>query len=317
MVAAKRTIPQRHAASLWAPTFASALPLLTSLRTSALALAASLLQAPLREAARRMTTRALRSPQRLCSQASPTVSVGGGGVFFFWQMGAARAVVEALARRRGPHAMWAGSSAGALVGALALCDVSPSRATHLAHALATRERLYERVGGLAGVWGTVVRAWLDALLPVDAAQRCDAALSVHVTLWRGWLMPPTVHRVSRFKDREALIDALMASIHIPWFLDGRLWAPLGEKELAMDGSILRFLPGRQILGIRDEDLDVTTEKGRLPDYFITHTEDDFYEKGGPGFTELIGVDVALAMVERGYEFTKVRLAGEGAEIAVA
>ena len=45
--------------------------------------------------------------------------------------------------------------------------------------------------GLYGIWGGVIRQWLDELLPEDAAQRCDGRVELLVTtlnpghLWLG------------------------------------------------------------------------------------------------------------------------------------
>lgn len=298
--------------------FAVFVPLLTALRSSALSTAMEVLRMPLRHVALQMAARIRASPQMLsandCNE-PVMVGVGGGGVFFFWQMGAARALKEE-ADRRGVRVVWAGSSAGALCGALALCDVPPRRAVLLAHSMATQEKLYDRATGLAGVWGAVIRAWLEELLPDNAAELCTEALAVHVTLWRGWKDGLGIHRQKRFEDRDRLIDALMASVHIPWFLDGRMWASLqvdstGKRLIAMDGSLLRFLPVRNLFGVSSDALDVTTEPHRVPDYFISHTEDKYYSTDGPGFTELISVDAALEMVEKGYEFTRDRLRNDG------
>ena len=35
--------------------------------------------------------------------------------------------------------------------------------------------------GLYGIWGGVIRQWLDELLPEDAAQRCDGRVELLVT----------------------------------------------------------------------------------------------------------------------------------------
>ena len=44
--------------------------------------------------------------------------------------------------------------------------------------------------GLAGVWGGIIRQWLEELLPADAAERCNGCvggrrMSVRVVVWLG------------------------------------------------------------------------------------------------------------------------------------
>ena len=66
-----------------------------------------------------------------------------------------------------------GASAGALVSTFAACGVTPDAALATAHELALEYQIFERPLGLAGVWGGLVRTWLDVLLPADAHVRCS------------------------------------------------------------------------------------------------------------------------------------------------
>jgi hypothetical protein len=47
--------------------------------------------------------------------------------------------------------------------------------------MALEGRVFERRLGLLGIWGGLVRAWLNALLPADAAELCRCALSTAVS----------------------------------------------------------------------------------------------------------------------------------------
>ncbi len=294
----------------WFACFAFGLPLFSrALRFSTKILRVSL---PLHR-----TLQRLRAPtcaarlEAVKTAEEALVSCGGGGTFFFWQLGAARAIAE---RRAGRRTVWAGSSAGALCAALTLCEVDPWEAVKSAHRLAHELGLYTRKGGLFGVRGETIRRWLEELLPEDAAHRCGrGVLYIQVTVWSGWRSGLRVKRVSSFESRAALIDTLMASVHIPYFLDGRLFArfesnacDLGGRRVC-DGSILQFLPARRLFGIPDEDLRVTCEKGRDPDYFISHQADRSFDNGGPGFVELLTLETAVALMDRGYSFTTHRL----------
>jgi hypothetical protein len=44
-------------------------------------------------------------------------------------------------------------------------------ALDLAHELCVKHGVFNRPLGLLGVWGNIVREWLDTLLPPDAADR--------------------------------------------------------------------------------------------------------------------------------------------------
>ena len=82
--------------------------------------------------------------------------------------------------------------AGALAATLAACDVDMDLALERALALCEETGALERgAWGLYGIWGGVIRQWLDELLPEDAAQRCDGRVELLVTtlnpghLWLG------------------------------------------------------------------------------------------------------------------------------------
>ena len=72
--------------------------------------------------------------------------------------------------------------AGALAATLAACDVDMDLALERALALCEETGALERgAWGLYGIWGGVIRQWLDELLPEDAAQRCDGRVELLVT----------------------------------------------------------------------------------------------------------------------------------------
>lgn len=70
---------------------------------------------------------------------------------------------------------------------------------------------------MVGVWGGIVRRALAELLPEDAAERASGRVRLRLTAWPS-LQP--LH-VERFGSREHLIDACLASGHLPLLLDGR------------------------------------------------------------------------------------------------
>ena len=87
---------------------------------------------------------------------------------------------------------------------------------------------------LAGIWGPMIRDWLDELLPENAVER----MQTHET---SLLVTPIPQfgkrRVSSFTDRNDLIDCNMASVHLPLFLDGE-WTATFRGTPCIDGSFL-------------------------------------------------------------------------------
>ncbi|KAL7543889.1 hypothetical protein ACHAXR_013329 [Thalassiosira sp. AJA248-18] len=166
------------------------------------------------------------------SSSPPGVIFPGGGLFFYWQAG-----VVAYLQEEGYNlsdAVLSGASAGALSATLAKTDVSPYDATELALAMSDEAGIWDRPLGLQGVWGSIIYDWLDRLLPLDAEERAKEE-KLHI------LLTPVPSfgksRVSQFKNREELINANMASVHLPWFLDGNLTSNFRGKP-HIDGSFL-------------------------------------------------------------------------------
>ena len=210
-----------------------------------------------------------------------------------------------------------GASAGALVAALAACGVDLDAATDRAWAMAVEHDLLRRPLGLAGVWGGLIRQWLEELLPEDAAGRCGGG-RLHVLTLQ--LLPATLRPpaggllpgrrcASRFSSKAELVDALMASVHLPLFLDGRPLARLGGG-LHMDGSFLlepRRTFARGLGGRGPDDTDLLV--------FFRH--DESLKGSGPfDFVSIQGSGVGTreglrGMQRKGYEWAARRL-DEGA-----
>jgi len=138
-------------------------------------------------------------------------------------------------RKRRPAAVHlAGASAGALIAAVANAGV-PLKVVEEACVALAADCLQH---GTPGRLGPGLRALLERHLPQDAHERCRGNTHVAVTrvvpVWR-----PTL--VSDFASREDLIEALMASAHIPLYLDGR-WAARFRGRLVIDGGATSFVP---------------------------------------------------------------------------
>lgn len=103
---------------------------------------------------------------------SPLLSFPGYGILFFHQLG----ILKYLENQFDLSACsFVGSSAGSSLSVFAANGVDPQSALDLAHALCIKHGVFQRPLGLMGVWGGIVREWLDILLPDDAADRCVCA----------------------------------------------------------------------------------------------------------------------------------------------
>ena len=168
----------------------------------------------------------------------PTICCPGGGVYFWWQIGALKRLLELYELPKEIHL--AGASAGALSVCLAQCSVDPMKAYRLAYQLAEDSDVFTNPLGLCGKWGRLVHAWLDEMLPEDAAARCSGRCRIIVT--RCFDSPRVLRAdaVESFQSKEDLINSLMASTHLPFFMDGR---PFSKRlgGTTTDGALLGFI----------------------------------------------------------------------------
>jgi hypothetical protein len=126
-----------------------------------------------------------------------------------------------------------GASAGALTATLTLADCDFEKATELALDMAQQAGVWDRKQGLQGIWGPMISNWLDQLLPSDAVDRVEPRLSLLVTPVPSF----GKKRVDSFRDRADLIDCNMASVHLPWFLNGEVTTRFRDHD-CIDGSFL-------------------------------------------------------------------------------
>jgi len=155
----------------------------------------------------------------------------GGGIFFVWQLGMIKCLKDRGLIDRVDQ--FRGASTGALVAALTACDVDPDRAIEDAYALCLEHDIFNRPMGLAGIWAAMIRRWLDALLPEDAARRCTGRVRIAATE----VPSLTIAYFDAFESKDDLIGAIMTSVHIPIFLDGKPFCAYRSKTY-MDGCIL-------------------------------------------------------------------------------
>jgi len=211
------------------------------------------------------------------------VSFGGAGIFFWWELGCVLWLLEHIDVDTCP---FFGASGGALAATFTACKVDPFEAFRVANRLADEHRIFDRPLGVAGIWGNLIRTWLDELLPDDAAEICRDRVSIVVTT----LPKLELKSFSDFDSKEDLIDINMASAHIPFFLDGKFANKIRGLE-CIDGSLHDFLSG--------SNSEILTCKGStlLFDYF----DDEHLNYSRLDFMSLKKPKEVVNMIHLGYE----------------
>eukprot|EP00889_Picochlorum_renovo_P007739 jgi/Picre1/34769/NNA_002235.t1 len=108
----------------------------------------------------------------------PILGIAGGGVFFFWEIGVLKYLNENYRLR---DVDLIGVSAGALCAVLVASGVSLDRAVRKAYDISVEADIWNRSGGLAGIWGDLIRRWLEELLPEDAHECCQNRVKIIAT----------------------------------------------------------------------------------------------------------------------------------------
>lgn len=225
----------------------------------------------------------------------------GGGNFYYWQCGAAMYLKDTFDMTDDSLSM-IGASAGSITATLLKLDADFNRSIDHAIELAEKSRLYERKAELALVWGPLIRQWLQEVLPDSIEQ--DTCNGLHVTVTPALpIKPPKL--VSDFRSKEDVIEAVMASIHVPIFLDGKPWTRC-RGEIVLDGSFWWFIT-------RDFNQKTCPLPAHISreDLFIVDWREDIPHReklkkeilGGPAF-RVLKPNFVYEMVEAGYLFMK-------------
>lgn len=215
----------------------------------------------------------------------------GAGIYFWWQAGCAKYIQENCDYSEIPMI---GASAGSLSATLLLSNVDFNKAAESALRIGSESKVYERKGGLAGVWGTLLNTWLNEIIPDDISPDTFKRLQIAVT---PYLKSPKL--VDGFQSKLDVIDACMASCHVPVFLDGRPTTTFrGEKVL--DGSFWYFVTKDRTTG-----LPIPIDKKPEEIFWIDYCDDDdFMQSISGNILELVSPSKLLDMMDDGYNFMK-------------
>lgn len=220
------------------------------------------------------------------------IAFGGAGIFFWWELGCIQWLAERYDLKRTPMV---GASGGALAATLAATGVDPEKALESALRLGLEYGIWERPLGLMGIWGQIIREWLDELLPENAGTLCRDRVELIVTK----LPYFQLEAYSDFESKEDLINVNMSSVHVPFFMDGNASA-LCRGNSCIDGSFQDFLTGG------NSDLLTCGGNTVLIDYF----EDETLASQRVGFLSLKDYDEVTNLMDLGYKHAQ-RLYDDG------
>ncbi len=90
--------------------------------------------------------------------------------------------------------------------------------------------------GLPFKWKMLLKEWLEVLLPSDAHKLASGRLLVQC---QRCFPLPEMEVISQFSSKDDLISVLLASTHIPFFMDSNLSTSLRGKNFYVDGAMMR------------------------------------------------------------------------------
>ena len=205
---------------------------------------------------------------------TPTkIMFSGGGLFFWWQTGVLQHL-QANAPQKIRHAHFYGCSSGAIIAALACCQVDIQKAKNEALKIAEDKNLWTSQTRMISDISDCLESFLNTLLPDDAAMMCKGKLTIYATKVDFWSCPiMTCSKLRAFKTKDEIIQACLASIQIPFFLNGRATYPFLTNHY-IDGSL--FSPSMPDAITINHKNDKNMQKKKW--YFLQNfTQDDFDE----------------------------------------
>jgi len=187
-----------------------------------------------------------------------------------------------------------GASAGSLTSAFLLSKADLKYATQRALELAEKANIYERKSGLAGIWGVLLKEWLQDVIPDTVTPEDLVKLYIAVT---PTLKAPKL--VTGFQNKSDLIDACLASCHVPLFLDGRPFADY-RGEPVVDGSFWYFVTKN-----RENGLPLPSNTSASDMFWVDYGDDEqFMSTISGNILSVIKPAEVVEMVEAGYNYMK-------------
>ena len=229
----------------------------------------------------------------------------GGGIFFWWQSGFGQYWNENC-QNECNNIPLIGASAGSLTAALIACNVDFYDSLDFVLKQAERERLYDRKS-LFLIWGKLIEEWLEYLLPDKLPLQAQENLYIALSPLNVLRVGSRVELVSNFNTKSDLKSALLASCHIPLFLNGKLYTKY-KGHRYVDGSLWTFVTNNDERirplprSLSDMDISYSDESIYKCDY-----EDDekFAEiRNNMNFVSMASPDGLKEMMQCGYDYAK-------------
>lgn len=176
-------------------------------------------------------------PGLMFENKQPVIAFSGGGFLFWWQAG----VFESLRRSNKismSTAVFYGSSCGSIMAALACSGFDLNFAKQTALRIAADNNLWDSRLRMISNIGNHVSEFMRELLPENAAKLCRNRLNIYATRVIMFPCPRLSHVcLNSFDSNEDIISACLASIHVPFLVDGRATYSLGGARY-IDGTVL-------------------------------------------------------------------------------
>lgn len=228
-------------------------------------------------------------------EAAPSMYFTGAGIYLWWQLGAVRYMQENWDLEQLRNSIIMGASAGSVSATMLLLNADVEQAPKIAIKLAKDYGLFTRKGGLTGVCRELMQLWLNDLIKDDFDRNHLRNLQVAITTSRG------NHKlVNSFETKEDLVECLLASCHVPVFMDGK---PLTtcRGELCFDGSFWYFVSSDRHSGLPFAE-NVDKKKLLWVDY---GDDEDFLQSISGNFLSLpTSSDKVYDMMDYGYNHMK-------------
>jgi len=142
----------------------------------------------------------------------------------------------------------------------------------------------------------MVKEWLEEVLPHDIDR--DTLDKIHVRITPLLVFKGT-KLVSNFSCRSDLIESLMASIHIPLFMDGHVFYSYDGRRY-IDGSFVSFMTKRPTMLPKlfrdiDKDRDILRIEQKMDEAFMKSMKDK-------SIVKLISPTELHSMMKHGYNY---------------
>ena len=246
---------------------------------------------------------------------SKAVQFTGGGIFFWWQAGFCRRLLEEGFREQAlsSDVKIIGTSAGALSAALLASGADFSKAADVAIALSAREKVFE-TGRLAFVWGKIVEEWLEVLIPDEPTSPLLLSNTFITATPADLCKGIRQVTLSGFASKQDVIGACMASAHIPFFMDAKATRRYKGVDL-IDGSFWPFVLGDERFEawrVKDSPSSFSSSSSSSSSslqqvYNVDWQADSvFREQVSEGFTSMLSPSRVADMMEYGYRFAQKR-----------